>query len=315
MDFIRAALLLALTVAPTASLASAAVSSAQADPALRQAVVRVEAALDPTSVGPELAAELAARQPWTPFEAELARRLRVGATGSGFLVNAQGDVVTNAHVVLSGVRFRRLRLTYAAWDSMTRLLRVIRDLWVTVGDGDAARTYLAVPVLVAEDLDLAVLRVSRPPGDDTTFAALPIGNSDSLRVGDSIVALGFPEEEFQATSGEILSLIRGARVHEDLQYVRRVHPDTGREIITLSGTRPGPVGRLQHSARTGHGSSGGPIVDGRGAVVGVAYALLSDGGAEFAEGLQSSEWNLGIASNVLKLFLRKNAIAYTEAGK
>jgi len=315
MGFARAALLLALTVAPTASLAAGARSTGPADAGLRQAVVRVEVAVDPTSVGPELAAELAARRPWTPFEGELARRLRVGATGSGFFVNAQGDVVTNAHVVLSGVRFSRLGITYAAWDSMTHLLRIIRDVWVTVGDGDGARTYLAVPVVIAEGLDLAVLRVCRPPGDDTTFAALPVGNSDRLRVGDPVRALGFPEEEFKATSGQILSLIRGSRVHDDLQYVRRVHPDTGAEIITLSGTRPGPVGRLQHSARTGHGSSGGPIVDGRGVVVGVAYALLSRGASDVADLGEPSELNLGIASNALKRFLRSHAVAYREAAR
>jgi S1-C subfamily serine protease len=285
-----------------------------ASPDLRAAVVRVEAAVDPFSLGPGLAATLAGRPTWTTYEAELARRLRTGATGTGFLINDDGFLVTSAHVLLSGVRYPGLRLTRSAWDSMARLLTVMRDFWVTVGEGDERRSYLAIPVIIAEDLDLAVLQVCRPPEDASRFAFLPISGSDALRVGGSVRALGFPEDEFQVSDGEILSLIRGARVHDGMQLVRRTEEGTGREAVLVSGTTPGPVVRLQHSAVTGHGSSGGPLVNDRGQVVGVAYAILSDGRLVAGGGDGAPSLNLAIVSRVLRRFLAAHAIRYTDAG-
>jgi S1-C subfamily serine protease len=289
--------------------------------------VRVEVAVDPFSFGPHLALELAAREQPDAYEKELARRLRIGSTGTGFFVNADGYLVTNAHVLLSGVRFRGLHFTPTEWDSMRRLLETVRGVWVTVGVGEKARGYLAAPVAIAEELDLAVLRVVRPPGDQTEFAFLPIAPSDRAQVarpegppwrppsgglatGDLVRALGFPEQEFEETSGEVVSLIHGWEVHEDMQLTRATDPVTGQETIIVNGTAPGPVLRFQHSAPTGHGSSGGPLVDDRGRVVGVAYALLSDG-----NGTPRTDLNLAIASDVLRRFLREHGIAYTEAEK
>jgi len=288
-------------------VSACAATTATVSSTARAAAVRIEIAIDPVSMGPDLAAELAARHPWTPYEKEIARRLRVGSTGTGFFVNADGDLVTSAHVVLSGVRFRGLRFTHAEWDSMRRLLESVRDVWVTVGEGEQARSYLATPVAMAEELDLAVLRVSVPPGEEGRFVPLPIARGESLRVGQAVVALGFPEDEFLATEGRILSLIHGAEVHSDMQLVQSSDPETGATAITVSGTSRGPVGRLQHSAPTGHGNSGGPLLDRRGRVIGVAYALLSD-----TNGTARTDLNLGIAANVLRKFLREHAIAFTE---
>jgi len=280
---------------------------------LRTAVVHIEAAVDPTSAGPGLASDLTARQPWTAYEAELARRLRIGSSGTGFFVNSSGDLVTNAHVLLSGVRYRGLHFTQAEWDSMSRTLLSLRDIWVTVGVGEEERSYLAVPLAVAEDLDLAVLRVSLPPGEAAAFTSLPIADSDALTVGQPVRAPGYPDTEFQETSGRLLSLIRGTAVHEPMQLVRRADPSTGQEIVTVSGTSPGPIGRLQHDAPVGHGSSGCPLLDARGGVIGVGYALLSDRRPDPKEAAGLAGLNLAIASNVLKRFLRDHSIAFEEA--
>jgi S1-C subfamily serine protease len=297
----------------TGGTCSAAVSKQEmaSDVESRMAVVRIEAAVDPFSIGPDIVGELASRRSWDAFEAEVARRLDVGATGTGFFVNADGFLVTNAHVLLSGVRYSGLHLSHASWDSMTRLLTTIRDFWVTVGEGDAARDYLAVPVALAEDLDLAVLRVRRPPGDNTTFSYLAIGSSAGLRVGRPVHALGFPEYEFQATAGEVISLIHGTHVHDSMQLVR----DEQSEAIVLSGTTPGPIMRIQHSAPTGHGSSGGPLVDDRGRVLGVAYAVIGGGARDGQAEPGSAECNLGIASDVLRRFLRTQGVSYMEAAQ
>lgn len=308
----RPALLLLASAA--LCLATAAAAAVAKDAPARNAVVRLEAAVDPLSLGPDLAAELAARQAWTPYEAEIARRLRIGSTGTGFFVNSRGDLVTNAHVLLSGVRYRGLHFSHAEWDSMAVLLNAVRDIWVTVGAGEEQRTYLARPVAVAEDLDLAVLRVQVPPDERPAFDFLPLAGSGRLRVGDPVAALGFPDEEFQRSEGTILSLIRGAQVHDDMQIVRSVAPETGEEIVTVSGTSEGPLVRFQHSAPTGHGSSGGPLVDPAGRVVGVAYALLAARGPNGPEISAYPDLNLAIVSTILVRFLREHAVPFTEAG-
>ncbi len=279
----------------------------------RAAVVRVDVGLDPLSAGPGLTAELAARQPWTTYQAEIARRLRIGSSGTGFLINSRGDVVTSAHVVLSGVRYRGLHFTQAEWDSTALLLDVIRDVWVTVGEGPEERSYLAVPIALAEDLDLAVLRITLPPGYQTKFPYLPLGRSDELILGTPVRALGFPENGFQETTGEILSLITGSAVHQQMNLIKRLDPTTGAETVIVTGTTPGPVNRLQHSAPVGHGSSGGPILDRQERVVGVAYGFLSDRRPEAEEEPGFAGLNLAIASDVLKRFLSAKGITFEEA--
>lgn len=299
-----ALLLLLLLVVPA--------RAASAPSAWRAAVVRVEAAIDPTSGGPELMRELYSRSRLTPYERELLRRLKVGAVGTGFFVNRDGYLVTNAHVVLSGVRYRKLPLTSDEWDSIRRLLLTYRDLWITVGEGEEARDYLATPVVIAEELDLALLKLNLPPRATAAFSFLPLARSTTLRLDDTVLSLGFPEYEFRFTRGRVLSLIHGQTVHEEMQLVQSADPETGEKITTVSGTSLGPLTRFQHNAVTGHGSSGGPLLNSAGQVIGVAYALLSetapDGNTELRTDL-----NLGICSDVLIRLLQENSVPFTEA--
>ncbi len=163
-----------------------------------------------------------------------------------------------------------------------------------------------------EDLDLALLKVQTPPNCAANFTFFPILNSDLVHVGDAISSLGFPNYEFQDSHGHVLSLIQGKEVHEEMQLVESIDPTTHRPVLRVSGTNEGPVMRLQHDAPTGHGTSGGPLLDGKGHVIGVAYALLAEtdpeGGAS-----QRTDLNLGIASRVLIQFLKQNHVSFTEA--
>lgn len=146
-------------------------------------------------------------------------------SGTGFLVDEDGLVVTNAHVV-------------ERFDTVT----------VVMADG---REYEGDVLGIDEIADLAIveLNITR------TFEAMKLGNSDDVRVGDDVIALGFP---LSYVLGSSLTVTRG------IISSRRVYDG---------------IEQLQTDAAINPGNSGGPLVNRDGEVIGVNYAelALSDG--------------------------------------
>jgi putative serine protease PepD len=152
-----------------------------------------------------------------------------GGSGTGFVIDERGTIVTNAHVVgessQASVRF---------------------------GDSGAA---VPAEVLGSDpSTDLAVVRVDASrlgPLRPLTFA-----NSDAVRVGDEVVAIGHPFGlDRTATAGIVSGL--------------------GREIQSPNGFSIDEV--IQTDAAINPGNSGGPLVDGRGRVVGVNSQIATAG--------------------------------------
>lgn len=140
--------------------------------------------------------------------------------GSGFIVEKDGRIFTNHHVV-EGARSIRVRL--AAGDVYERVMLLATD----------------------ERRDIAVLQI---PGFD--LPTLPLGNSDSVRVGTRVIAIGSPLGLENTVSTGIVS-------------GRRSEPE-GYEL-------------LQISAPASRGSSGGAVVAEGGVVVGIAASQMEDG--------------------------------------
>jgi S1-C subfamily serine protease len=152
------------------------------------------------------------------------------SSGSGFLAPPHGFVITNAHVA-SGARYSgRLRVRFA--------------------DGKVLPA-----TLIAYDAhhDLAVARI------DAAFKAppLPLGNSDEVKVGQSVLAFGSPF----GLEGTLTQGIVSAK--------RDLAP------IGAGNLR----GVIQTDAPINPGNSGGPLVNARGEVIGVNTAILSRSGA------------------------------------
>lgn len=140
--------------------------------------------------------------------------------GTGFVVRADGWIATNFHVVMGGPRVK-----------------------VTLRDG---RELEVVEVLNAStSYDLALVRV-----EAKDLPTLKLGDSDAMRPGDSVVAIGNPMGLEDTVSN---GLVSGRR-----------KDDSGVEI-------------LQVSAPISPGSSGGPIINDRGDVIGIAEQVLVEG--------------------------------------
>ncbi|WML91907.1 Do family serine endopeptidase [Thiothrix lacustris] len=149
---------------------------------------------------------------------------QINGTGSGVIIHAQrGHVLTNAHVVENA-----------------------DAIHVTLKDG---RKYLADVVGVDPRADLAVLQI---PSDHLT--AMRFGDSDRLRVGDFVVAIGNPYSIGQTvTSGIISALHRNPGISEYENFIQTDAP------INL-------------------GNSGGPLVNLQGELIGINTAILGDQG-------------------------------------
>lgn len=160
--------------------------------------------------------------------------------GSAFAIHPSGLFVTNFHVVNQGA-----------------------EITLRFSDG---RSYPARLAGAEPTLDLAVLRVDAPEGRARpVFAVAALGDSDGIRPGDPVLALGVP-------LGMGPTITRGILSGKD----RRV------DVATF-GIAGFDVGFLQTDAAINAGSSGGPLVDLDGGVIGVTSATLpSARGISFA---------------------------------
>lgn len=152
-------------------------------------------------------------------------------TGTGFIIDASGIVVTNEHVIKDADRIR-----------------------VKLADGRERR---AIVQGTDSATDLAILKIE---ADGLTV--LPLGDSDSVRVGDPVIAIGNPLEYEHSVTAGIVSA-------------------KGRKVYNLN-QRP-YEDFIQTDAAINRGNSGGPLFNRAGEVIGVNTVIRIDGrGISFA---------------------------------
>jgi len=155
------------------------------------------------------------------------RKMSVRSLGSGFVINPSGYIVTNAHVV-----------------------RQAEKISVTFPDN----TKCPAEVISADpDLDLAVLKIDPP--DRKQLSHLPLGRSEDLMVGETVIAVGNPLGYTNTlTTGVVSATNRTLPLSEDVEI----------------------RGLIQTDAPINPGSSGGPLLNIKGELIGINTAIRGD---------------------------------------
>ena len=163
--------------------------------------------------------------------------------GSGFVYDKDGHVITNYHVVTPGTNNNN-------------------ELQVTFLDGNV---YPADLVGVDQFADLAVIKVKNISPDK--LAPLSLANSSSLRIGESVVAIGNP---FGLSGSMTQGIVSGLG--------RLLPSNENQDNFAGAGSSFSIPNIIQTDAAINPGNSGGPLIDTQGRVVGINTAIFSNTG-------------------------------------
>ena len=152
-------------------------------------------------------------------------------TGTGFVLDREGHILTNNHVVEPAASSGEISVTFSGGES-------------------------AKATLVGKDsgYDLAVVKVAGVSG----LKPLPLGNSDSVRVGDPVVAIGAPFDLSNTVTSGIISA-------KDRPVTAGGEKGDGSDVSYVDA--------LQTDAPINPGNSGGPLVDAQARVIGINSAI------------------------------------------
>ncbi|MEV6203183.1 trypsin-like peptidase domain-containing protein [Streptomyces sp. NPDC051771] len=181
------------------------------------------------------------------------------STGSGVIITADGEIVTNNHVI-SGAS----------------------EITVRTSDG---KTYAAEVVGKDPDKDLALIKLR----DASGLKAATLGDSSRVKVGDEVVAIGSPEGlTGTVTSGIVSALDRDVTVAKDSEDADSQEPQQqwdprqgwpfefgGQQFNGDTGSSKTTYKAIQTDASLNPGNSGGALINMNGEIIGINSAMYS----------------------------------------
>ncbi|MER5302051.1 trypsin-like peptidase domain-containing protein [Streptomyces lasiicapitis] len=200
-----------------------------------------------------------------------------GGTGTGFVYDKQGHIMTNNHVVASAAQGGKLSATFSN-----------------------GKKYDAEVVGRAEGYDVAVIKLKSKPANLNPIA---LADSDKVAVGDSTIAIGAPF----GLSNTVTTGIVSAK---------------NRPVTSSDGgsSKSSYMSALQTDASINPGNSGGPLLDARGAVIGINSAIKPADSGGLGGGAQSGSIGLGFAipvnqaKNVAQQLIKTGEATYPVIG-
>jgi len=180
--------------------------------------------------------------------------------GSGFVYDNHGHIVTNNHVVENA---EKIEVTF--YDGVKASAKVV---------GTDNKT------------DVAVIKV-----DNTSFPALPKGDSTKLRVGELVMAVGSPFNLSQSVTTGIISALE-------------------RNNLGIIGDQ-GYESFIQTDAAINRGNSGGPLVNMNGEVIGINAAIFTGSTGNDGIGFTIP---MKIASGVADMLIKDGKVRYARVG-
>ncbi|MDQ0735564.1 S1C family serine protease [Arthrobacter agilis] len=216
-------------------------------------------------------------------------------SGSGIILDTDGHILTNTHVVTLGGQVSEPTVE------------------VKLNDG---RVFAATVVGTDPLSDLAIIKIDAPD-----LKAATLGNSDELNVGDTAIAIGAPLGlSGTVTDGIVSTLNRTISVASSAvpeEQPDSTEPDDGEGFNFLppggsSGQQSGSQGSIylnviQTDAAINQGNSGGALVDTDGKIIGVNVAIASAGSGE-------STGNIGVGFSIPINYAKRIAQEIIEDG-
>jgi S1-C subfamily serine protease len=176
--------------------------------------------------------------------------------GSGFVIDKAGHIVTNFHVVRGATR---VQVSFSSKDKL-----------------------VSTVVGLDPSTDIAVLKIQMQA---SALTPLELGNSDAVRVGDTVYAIGNPFGYTRTLTSGIVSAVQ-----------RQI---TAPNSLTIDNA-------IQTDASINHGNSGGPLLDAGGRVIGVTSQIYAE---------NSQQGNIGIGFAVPVNTVRNIAAQIISTGK
>jgi len=172
-------------------------------------------------------------QPFFPQQQQVLQ-----AAGSGFVIDSQGQLITNYHVVKDALQQGTVKLLSGAKMTVTF---------------PGSQKELPVHVVGADpDYDLALIQLDNPSDLPSSAKPIPLANVSSIKVGQKAIAIGNPFGLSSTVTEGIISAM-------------------GRELPSIGQVK---IPMIQTDAAINPGNSGGPLLDSAGQVMGINTMII-----------------------------------------